>query len=547
VPVGVPGELWLGGEGVARGYLNRPELTAERFVPDPFGGRGERLYRTGDLARYLPDGDVEFLGRVDRQVKVRGLRIELGEIEAALGKHSSVAECAVLVLGHGADKWLVGFVVARRETGEEDGSLVAQLREHLGQTLPDYMVPASFLFLESMPLTPVGKVDRRTLSQMDLVQGWEAERVEARDVLELELVRIWEEVLGIPRIGIRDNFFELGGHSLMAVRLVEQVQQRFGRDLPLAVLFQGGTVEEMAALLRQEEPAASSCLVEIHPAGTARPFFCVHPAGGDVLCFAALARQLGPDQPFYGLQSRGMAGGDEPLTRVEDMAALYLEEVRKVQPQGPYSLGGWSLGALVAFEMARQLRTAGEEVALLTVLDSSPDMPDAGTEAQGEDETTALLDIANYVERLWGKDLGLTRDDLEGLDGEAGLEVLLERLRAADFLPPGAGVSQLRRILRVYQANTLAARRYEPGRYPDRVTVFRAADVPTEAAGQLEPDLGWGRVSRDGVDVHTVPGDHITMLAEPNVHELARRLKTALENAFTKPAGVVQADTEEGL
>jgi thioesterase domain-containing protein len=329
----------------------------------------------------------------------------------------------------------------------------------------------------------------------------------------------------------------------MAVRLVEQVQQRFGRDLPLAVLFQGGTVEEMAALLRQEEPAAASCLVDIHPAGTARPFFCVHPAGGDVLCFAALARQLGPDQPFYGLQSRGMAGDAEPLTRVEDMASLYLEEIRRVQPEGPYSLGGWSLGALIAFEMARQLRALGEEIALLAVLDSSPDLPDSapdsGLDAQGEDETTALLDIARYVERLWGKDLGLTRADLEGLDAEAGLEVLLERLRAADFLPPGAGVNQLRRILRVYQANTLAARRYVPSRYPDRVTVFRASEVPAEVAAQQPSDLGWGRVSGEPVDVHAVPGDHITMLAEPNVHELARRLKTVLEDAFAEPAGVV--------
>ena len=523
VPIGVPGELWLGGEGVARGYLNRPELTGERFVPDPFSSRpGERLYRTGDLVRSLPNGDLEFLGRVDRQVKVRGLRIELGEIEAALGQHFTVAECAVLALGPAGDRRLVGFVVARRQDDQEPGSLINQLREHLRQTLPDYMVPGSFLFLESMPLTPVGKVDRRALSQMDLAQDWEAERVEARDVLELELVRIWKEVLGIPRLGIRDNFFELGGHSLLAVRLVERVRQRFGRDLPLAVLFQGGTVEEMAALLRQEEPVASSCLVGIQPAGTARPFFCVHPAGGDVLCFAALARHLGPDQPFYGLQSRGMTGDEEPLTSVEDMAALYLEEIRRVQPEGPYNLGGWSLGALIAFEMARQLHIAGQEVALLAVLDSSPDIPDSD---EGDD-SSALLKIAAYVERLWGKDLGLGEDDLEGLDAEAGLELLLERLRAADFLPPGAGVGQLRRILRVYQANTLAARRYVPVRGPVRVTVFRASEVPAEIV--QAPDLGWGRVSGEPVDVHAVPGDHITMLAEPNVHELARRLKAAL-------------------
>ncbi|HEX3126552.1 MAG TPA: amino acid adenylation domain-containing protein, partial [Thermoanaerobaculia bacterium] len=467
-PVGVPGELCLGGDGLARGYLARPALTAERFVPDPFGAAGERLYRTGDLVRRLPDGDLEFLGRVDGQVKIRGLRIEVGEIEAALGSHPAVAECAVLV----RDSRLVAYVVASPSVP------LSHLRDFLQSRLPEYMVPGSFRFLESLPLGPTGKVDRGALRRLglapDLTPEPGAGRLEARDTLELELLRIWESVLGASRLGVRDGFFEAGGHSLLAVRLVEQVRQRFGRDLPLSVLFQGGTVEAMAALLREDAPAPS-CLVPIQPGGSRPPFFCVHPAGGDVLGLAALARSLGPDQPFYGLQSRGLAADEEPLTRIEDMARLYLEEVRRVQPAGPYRLGGWSLGALIAFEMARQLREAGDEISLLAVLDSSPDV--AGLET-GEDPVSALVDIGRYVERLWGRPVGLEPADLEGLDVEAGLERLLERLRLADLLPTGSGVDPLRRILRVYQANTRAARLHVPGRYPGRVTLFRAADGP---------------------------------------------------------------------
>jgi thioesterase domain-containing protein len=511
-PVGVPGELYLGGAGLARGYHARPGLTAARFVPDLWDGAGERLYRTGDLVRRLPDGELEFLGRVDGQVKIRGLRIELGEIEAVLGSHPEVAACAVLE----RDSRLVAYVVASPPAGGDD------FRAFLRSRLPEYMVPGAVRFLESLPLTPTGKLDRGALRRLDLLPEPGAGRLEARDALELELLRIWEAALGVSPIGVRDDFFALGGHSLLAVRLMEAVRQRFGRDLPLAVLFQGGTVEAMAALLRKEEPGAASCLVPIQPAGSRPPFFCVHPAGGDVLGFAALARSLGPDQPFHGLQSRGLAGDEEPLASVEAMAALYLEEIRRVQPSGPYHLGGWSLGALVAFEMARQLRAAGDEVALLAVLDSTPDLSEL--EIEEDDHVSALVDIARYVERLWGRPLGLAPSDLQGLDAEAGLERLLDRMREADLLPPGAGVGQLRRVLRVYRANTLAARLYTPAVYPGRVTLFRAEQGPASR----QPDGGWSRLAAEPVEVHAVPGNHITMLTEPHVHDLARELAGAL-------------------
>jgi thioesterase domain-containing protein len=533
-PVGVPGALWIGGVGLARGYLNRPELTAERFAPDPFGGGGERLYRTGDLASWTAEGELEFLGRIDRQVKIRGLRIELGEIEAALGSHPRLREYAVLVRDDGrGGKRLAAYVVAAPPMdGDEDlPPLSSQdLREHLRGRLPDYMVPGSFTFLEALPRTPTDKIDRDALLRLDpsVDDHVGVEHVEPRDVVELELVRIWREVLGVQHVGVRDNFFEAGGHSLLAVRLMAQVQQRFGRELPLSILFQGGTVEEMATRLRGgESEEGPSSLVPIQPSGSRPPLFCVHPAGGDVLCFAALARHLGPDQPFYGFQSRGLTGSEPPLTRIEDMASHYIEEMRRQQPQGPYRLGGWSLGGVVSFEMARQLREQGEEVALLVILDSVPDLT---AEAAGfQTDIDFLLDMAAYVESLWGRSLGLTRADLESLESEAQLEVFAERLRGADFLPPGAGVEQLARILRVYKANANAAGSYEPRPYPGGLTLIRAADMPPVEQGPLsEPDLGWGRVVEGTVEVLPVPGQHLTILAEPYVEGLARELERCL-------------------
>jgi thioesterase domain-containing protein len=532
IPVGVPGELLIGGDGLSMGYLNRPELTAERFVPDPFGDEpGARLYRTGDLVRRLPDGELEFLGRVDRQVKLRGLRIELGEIESALGRHPAVRDGAVVVLESGGEPRLVACVVPKGlEPTEAAQEISGQLRAHLRESLPDYMIPASFLFLESLPLTPTGKVDRKALARLEPDAGVELPRVAPRDLLELELVGLWQEALGTSRLGIRDDFFAAGGHSLLAVRLMARVKERFGRELPLAVLFQGGTVEAMAALLRkQETTTSSSCLVPIQPSGSGLPFFCVHPAGGDVLCFAALARHLG--QPFYGLRSRGLAEGEAPLERIEDMAALYVEELRRVQPTGPYRIGGWSLGGLIAFEMARQLHQSGvpaDEIDLL-ILDSSPRVAGpAGTEEPSR--LDILLDVARYVETLWNRPLGLTVDDLAPLDPEARLDLLVDCLRAADLLPPEAGEAGIRRIVEVYAVNTRAVRLYTPGRWAGRVTVFQAGDEPD--------DLGWSAIADGPVDIHTVPATHLTLLVEPAVAGLAQQIRARLE--ASEPASVLK-------
>ncbi|HEY0782291.1 MAG TPA: thioesterase domain-containing protein, partial [Thermoanaerobaculia bacterium] len=521
-PLGVAGEVCLAGRGLARGYLHRPEQTAERFVPDPLAGDGGRLYRTGDLARFRTDGRLEFLGRIDRQVKVRGFRIELGEVEAALARQPGVTAAAVVAREAAAGgQQLVAFVVPAAPAAIDP----LALRDSLSRELPEAMVPASFVVLDALPLTANGKLDRRALAALEVAADGEAERLAPRDVLELRLATIWRDVLGVEQVGVRDGFFALGGHSLLAVQLLARVEQELGRELPLSTLFAGGTIEAMAALLRQGGDApAGGLLVPIQPHGARPPLFCVHPAGGDVLCFAALAERLGADQPVYGVEARGLSSAAPPLDRIEARAAAYLQEIRRVQPSGPYWLAGWSFGGLVAYEMARQLAAHGERVSLLALLDSSAD---AAGEGGAIDDTSALLDIAGYVGNLWGRPLPLTRDDLDGRPFEKQLDVLVDRLRAADLLPVGAGAAQLARFVRVYRANTAAVAAYVPGPYTDAITVLKA-----EADGAApHGDLGWGRLSSQPVEVLSVPGGHTTLLSAPHVDRLAETLRACLDRA----------------
>ncbi|MEK7784827.1 MAG: thioesterase domain-containing protein, partial [Chloroflexota bacterium] len=379
VPVGIPGELHVGGVGLARGYLNRPELTAEKFI-EVNSEHAERsingvhhslstvdcslftasptirLYKTGDLACYRSDGNVEFLGRIDHQVKIRGFRIELGEIEAVLKGHPALQDAVVIARESGGEKRLVAYVVPK----EESTPGIEELRGFLQAKLPAYMAPAAFVSMAALPLNPNGKVDRKALpapesDRPDLAKTF----VAPRDALELQLSRIWEDILGVHPVGVTDDFFELGGHSLLAVRLAAQVRQQLGRDLQLMALFQNATVEQLASALRHDQPGPSS-LVEIQPRGAKRPLFFIHPSGGSVHWYADLARRLGKDQPFYGLQAKGVNGDQEIHTRIEEMAACYVAAIRAAQPEGPYQLGSWSMGVIIAFEMAQQIRAAGQ-------------------------------------------------------------------------------------------------------------------------------------------------------------------------------------------
>jgi amino acid adenylation domain-containing protein len=525
VPIGVPGELYIGGAGLARGYLNRPELTAERFIPNPFSQEpGTRLYKTGDLGRYLPDGNIEYLGRLDDQVKIRGFRIELAEIEAVLRQHPDVLQTLVITREDSPrEKHLVAYWVANPERVPS----ISELRNFLKQQLPEYMIPGVFVSLDALPLTPNGKVDRLALPAPNAVRPELQEAfVAPRDTLELQLAHIWEDLLDVRPIGVTDNFFNLGGHSILAVRLMAQIQQQFGQNLPLTTLFQVATIEQLANTLRQ--PTASlpwSPLVEIQPGGSKRPIFCMPGGGGNVIYLYHLARHLGSDQPFYGLQARGLDGEETPHTHVKDIAAYNIKAMQSVQPQGPYVVAGHSFGSYVAFEMAAQLLAQGQELALLAILDTQAPVPGDKSVEVDLDDAEYLSRIAISIERFFGKSLSVSYEDLQPLDPDERLNYLLDQLKKINFFPPDAKPSQIRGFLQVAKANEQAY--YVPkGIYSNRITLFRASEEFRD-----DPTMGWDQVSSEPVETYSVPGDHITMVTEPHVRVLAEKLRACLDKA----------------
>ncbi|MFZ0297341.1 MAG: amino acid adenylation domain-containing protein [Candidatus Sulfotelmatobacter sp.] len=512
-PIGVAGELHIGGEGLARGYLKRPELTAEKFIASPFAqDPTARLYKTGDLARYRPNGDIECLGRIDHQVKLRGFRIELGDIESALRQHRGINDTVVVAREDTpGDKLLVAYFVPSQETP----ATVAELRDFLKEKLPEYMVPSTFVALEAMPLTPNGKVNRQALPAPEQTSRAPAESFAApTNDLDYQLVMIWENVLGVRPIGIRHSFFELGGNSLVAVRLMQRIEQAFGKHLSMATLFQAPTIEQLSGILRQEgwAPAWSS-LVAIQTDGSKPPFFCVHGVGGNVLRFYALAQHLGSDQPFYALQAQGLNADYPCHTRAEDMAAHYVKEMRSVQPEGPYFLGGYSFGGMVALEMAQQLVAQGEEPPIVVLFD---------TLCAAARETPFSQKLTSFSSPL----LNILRTS--GLERRAYLSrVAKAPLRAIQW---GLHVAKLpRKVRKVRNACLEAARYYAPRAYPGRVILFRSSREPLGGVG--DPYAGWSEYLADGLQICEVKSNHDNILLEPQVQLVAEQLRTCLNEA----------------
>lgn len=545
VPIKVAGELYVGGEGLARGYLNRPQLTAERFILHPFSQEpSARLYKTGDLGRYAPNGNIEFLGRLDNQVKIRGFRIELGEITAILSQHPAVEKTVIIVREDVPnDKRLVAYIIPKQKVGTsppDPANLFTDLRDFLKAKLPEYMMPSAYVLLESLPLTANGKVDHHALpapKQTNLAKA--TTFVPPRDALERQLVKIWEDILNVSPIGVQDNFFELGGHSLLAVRLMAEIHFCFQKNLPLATLFQAGTIEQMAKLLRQENAFLPwSPLVPIQPNGSKQPFFCIPGAGGNVIYLYSLARHLGFNQPFYGLQAWGLDGESAALTKVEDMACQYIKVIQTLQPDGPYLLGGHSYGGLVAFEMARQLVHQGQEVNFLAILDTPAPLP--GTQsmiAKDWDNAKWLTQIANLVERLYETNLEVSYEAIQSLKHGEQFNYLKKRLEKLNLLPPDAGTAQVRALVEVYKANCQA--QYVPQDiYPGRITLFRSSEEQVKHSAdekfteiQYESGWNWSQLSAQPVDIYQVSGDHITMMVEPHVRVLADKLRNCLFQA----------------
>jgi amino acid adenylation domain-containing protein len=553
-PIGVAGELHIGGTGPGRGYHGRPDLTAEKFIPDPFSETlGARLYKTGDLAYYRDDGTIEFLGRIDHQVKVRGHRIELGEIEAVLAGYPGVKNAAVITVDRRQDRRLVAYLVAQEGHTLDQQEITAYLRRQL----PDYMVPAACVSLAQMPLTPSGKINRRGLP---LPEGSQRDgAVAPRDAVALELRRIWEDVLEVQQPDIQQDFFALGGHSLLAIRLMVHIEERLGRDLPLATLFQAPTIEKLAAVLRAQDASPEPTLVALQPLGTQPPFFCVPGAGGTVLYLSELARQLGSDQPFYAFQAPGLDGRCAPCTSVPRLAEHYIQAMRTVQPEGPYLLGGHSFGGRVAFEMARALEQMGQTVPHLVLLDCTAPQP---VEPDHDwDDTSLLLAFASTL----GLDIAGHVDLLCSIIAEPELDHRIEHLRHAlqqhNLILPDTRSTRLKGLFQVFKTSNQIT--YVPtGPIHASITLFKASDCQPQlidnapfhqmiadpailasieamqrrwtrfnerlSTTRQDAHLGWDRYTTAAVTAYDVPGDHMNLVQDPHARALARAMRACL-------------------
>ena len=478
VPVGVAGELYISGVGLARGYLNRAGLTAERFVADPNGPAGGRMYRTGDLGRWRKDGVLEFLGRADAQVKLRGLRIEPGEIEAALLRQGSVAQAAVIARedepGH---KRLVAYVVP---VGQSVAP--AALREHLRASLPDYMVPTAIIALDELPLTASGKLDRRALPAPDLTP--KHARRAPRTPQEEILCGLFAEVLGLARVGIDDNFFELGGHSMLAIRLISRIRSSMDAEISIRSLFEAPTVEALTKRLTRGRPALSDfeVLLPIRPTGSKLPLFCIHDAGGFSWPYSKLIRHIPPEHPIYGLQARNLTQRARRPRSIEEMADDYLRFIRRIQPHGPYNLLGWSFGGLVAHAIATQLQSLGEEVALLALLDSYPVVHESvqvafDDESENLSRQVAINPIMNLLDVL----------------RREGLSTLKEHHYEA--------------IMDTFKNNTRLMKTFEPQRFVGAMSLFVA--IVSEAKPPVE---SWRAHVAGAIRVHPIDCGHDNMM-----------------------------------
>jgi thioesterase domain-containing protein/acyl carrier protein len=530
VPIGVTGELYIGGAGVARGYLNRPDLTDTRFVPDPFGPPDGRLYRTGDLARWRDSGDLEFLGRMDHQIKVRGYRIELGEIEATLDAQAGVRRSVVVAREDTpGDKRLVAYV--ERETGAPVADTA--LRAAVQARLPEFMVPSAVVVLDALPLTSNGKVDRAALPAPPRPSAHAY--VAPRTATEAALAAIWADVLRRDQVGIEDNFFELGGHSLLAARVFAAIEKEFGRQLSIGTLVEAPTIAQLADVLaRPAEAVPWSPLVELQGNGFFAPFFLIHGIGGEVLNFTTLAHHLAPYQPVYGIRAKGSDDLQEPLADIESMAALYVDAIRTVAPEGPYYLGGYSSGGTLALEMAQQLRARGEEVALLAMIDSE------APETEPGEKRWRLRHVPGFVANVarWA-----VQDDFFRSGPRLMLENVQSKLRLLRTKVTSRFTKQseadIRDVLRVWQfpdkhrpfleAHHRALSNYRPQPYPGPITLIRAGTLPLFSPPEY--DLGWGRIATGRLEIRVIPGAHDNILAEPRVRLLAAQLRTCLRES----------------
>ena len=524
LPIGVSGELYIAGEGVALGYLKRPELTRQRFVPNPFAvNSSARMYGTGDLVRYLPDGNLQFLGRMDEQVKIRGMRIELGEVEAVLSEHPDVQEAVIGVNKNSEKPTLVAYVMVRQQFGTS----TAELRPFLRSRLPNHMIPSDFVFVSSLPRTPNGKVDRQALAQSSdgAAQLPPSGPIAPRDSVETHLLTIWKDVLGIGSTDITQDFFELGGHSLLAAKLLYRIEKEFDQSLSLAFVFQAPTIELMADWLRSpDQSLRARAIVAIQPNGSRPPLFCVR-AGPR---FRLLSQKLGADQPFLGLDIPYSDASKLPTPyRLEDVASFLVKAMREAQPRGPYHLAGLCVNAVIAYEVARQLRAEGDEVALLAMFDGHNQAYYKNPFLDGRYTGRIKHHLANILQADVREGSAYILDRLE--EARRKLERTLWQLSSEQGNNPGGKLRNTDAIIHP------AFHRYEPKPYPGKMVLFQSSDWPSGAYFDFE--LGWKDLVQGSIEFHRIPGDHPSMFRQPNVDLLAKKLRDSLSKTSTEELG----------
>jgi thioesterase domain-containing protein/acyl carrier protein len=522
--------LFIGGDGLAKGYYNLPEMTGSKFQPDPFVGKpGARMYRTGDLVQQLENGKLEFLNRVDSQVKIRGFRIELGEIESALGQYDPIRDNVVIVREDSpSDKKLVAYLI-RKENLEID---LAELRQFLKTKIPDYMVPAAYVFIDRFPLTPNGKIDRKALpSPIETSQKQTKGFVPPNTDMEHKLASIWSDVLKIQTIGIDEDFFEIGGHSMIAVTLMVKIEKELGVRLPLAILFNHSNIHDMAELVENKvAPVSWGSLVPIKAKGTKKPLYLVHGAGLNLLLYTTIVAHLDPDQPVFGLQAKGLDGVGEPLDTIEGIAAYYISEILAVDHSGSYALAGFSMGGQIAFEMARQLVEAGKKVSFLGVFDTvSENVSDKHIPVFKRYwlRTDRLFHQITWIIGTFLKMPGRKKYEF----AMAKWKSLKQKITKDDYKIKPEGVSEGKQselpkyLHKVHRANYQAMERYILPEYPGRLHLFRAMDQKFYIKDPV--NYGWDKFVKEMVILH-IPGEHSTIFAPPNDELFARALQKCL-------------------
>jgi len=518
---GVIGEIFIAGDGVAKGYLNNPELTAERFIDDPFSGRpNDKMYRTGDLGRFNEGGEIQCLGRIDQQVKVRGYRIEPEEIEYTLLKQANIKEAVVIVRDDipGEPRLVAYLVLAAAENG--GGRLQKHsVQQALMDTLPEYMVPDDFVLMSSIPITPNGKIDRKSLPKPEInLIDRSSEYLAPRSDVERLVTRIWEELMGLEKISIVDNFFALGGRSLIAIQIMARIEHVTGKRLPLATLFKHSTIEKLSVILNIDDDLMRwDSLVAIKPGGSKTPMYIIHGEGLNVLYFNTLAINMDKEQPVYGLQAKGLEG-DEPLDVMEEIATNYVNEIIAQNPSGPYLLAGYSFGGYIAIEMRKQMVAKGKEVKLIIF--------DTDAEKSKYKNWLYLLPrkIKKYLPKLISFLKSVVHHPITVLKSE------FKNLSQKIFFKPYSKSDSKKfyqQMKKIKDKLRVALHNYSIEPFDDKVYLYKAK-ICTHYVDDVE-FLGWNKYAKKGVEIYEIPGDHLSMLIPPNVEEFALILQRGID------------------